>query len=161
MPFSVLISEGTEAVGSACSWTPSGDGPRLPLKFEMTKFAPAICRPHKRHPVILSLGRRHCCLYPAQEGPIVSSPCKKHLVTHSLPSRVHAGAGKIFLWWYAPRPLTLPTMAPCFFRGPRLPPGFPQLWHSAPQALLYPSLDPQAASTPPTLVLSPELTSRA
>ena len=54
-----------------------------------------------------------------------------------------------------------PTMATCFSCGPRLPPGFPQLWNSAPQPMAHHSLATQAVSTQPTLVFSLELTSRA
>ena len=64
---------------------------------------------------------------------------------------------------YGSLPLLLspsPTMAPCFSCGPRPLPRFPQLWSSAPQPMLHHSLAPQAVSTQPTLVLSPELTSR-
>ena len=53
-----------------------------------------------------------------------------------------------------------PATAPCFSCGPRLCPGFHQMWHSAPLPMEYSSLAPQAAYTQPTLVLSLELNSR-
>ena len=57
--------------------------------------------------------------------------------------------------------LTLPTMVLCFSCGPRPPSRFPQLWHSTPQPMTHCNFAPQAVSTQPTLVVSPELTLRA
>ena len=49
VPPSVAFPEMTQAAGSACSWTPSGDGPHPPLKSEMAEgFALAIHSLHKK-----------------------------------------------------------------------------------------------------------------
>ena len=59
---SVLTSEVTWALGGACSWTPTGYGPCLPLESEMIVVVPPprTCRPLKSCPVALSPCRKHC-----------------------------------------------------------------------------------------------------
>ena len=61
------------------------------------------------------------------------------------------GSVPLLLLPYPKRHLASPTGPP--------PPGFPQLWYSAPQPLEHHSLSPQAVSTQPSLVLSLEMTS--
>ena len=57
--------------------------------------------------------------------------------------------------------LPSPAMALCFSCKPRPPPRIPQLWDSAPKPVAHCSLGQEAISSQPTLVFSPELTSRA
>ena len=110
---------------------PSGGRPRPPLESEMTVVVYAQPIAHTSD----------CQRRPTTESPHV---CRKRYSCGSLPLLLSPS----------------PTMVPCFSCGPR-PPRFPQLWLSAPQPVVYHSLAPQAVSTQPTLVLSPELTSRA
>ena len=139
LPSSLLTSEVTRAAGGTCSQTPSGGGPCLLLVSEMTAvFVSAGCRSDKK-----------CPLLPSPENLPV---CRERYYYGGLPLLV----------------LAFPTVVPCFSCGPRPPPGFPWLWHSAPQPMafsspifLYCSLAHQALCTQPTLVHFPELTSEA
>ena len=95
------------------------------------------------------------------------SPCKRCPAAYSLHKRCPAAwepthvQRKIVLWWSAPLPLTLPKNDTLLFLQVQV-----SIWALSSVALHSPahgacSLAPEAVSSQPTLVLFPELTSRA
>ena len=79
----------------------------------------------------------------------------------TLPSDSMCGHKESYSYDGPPLPLTLPNNSTLLLLQLRHPPGFPWLWYSTLHPMVHCSLAPQAIYTQPTLVLSPEWTSRA